>query len=211
MRLIIRGHPANLSRAYLGAHPLQLGGVAPNYTRYWQWRGYHALRWRPARKAVCAQNLEERKLEISTTTIRLSSSALEAKRQRLQRISRPLEANSSTSLHQQHVSRALEANRGNACSASPELPGSMPRRLHDCSPSPYLLEATHLQRTSRAPALNTATPPCLHACSTPPQLHTSFEATPVAHLRSSRALQANSSTSLHKKDHAACGKHTCDV
>src|SRR5947207_6782136 len=38
------------------------------------------------------------------------------------------------------------------------LQGSMPPRLHDCSPSPYLLEATHLQRASTAPWLHPSIP-----------------------------------------------------
>ncbi len=85
----------------------------------------------PHRPRCVLASVEERKLEIPT----ICSSSIPLLRQRLQRISRALEANSSTSLRLRHASRAPDLHtstspRLHVCSEPSELQSSIPLRLH---------------------------------------------------------------------------------
>jgi len=109
--------------------------------------------------SVLRKSLEERKLEIPTTTTNIPLhlyvytpvACLQSSRSpyldRDQRTSRaPNLCASSTSLHAQHTSRA------------PDLDNL------------YVSTSTRVQHTSRAPDLHTCTSPRLHASSAPPEL-----------------------------------------
>src|SRR6266480_1698481 len=102
---------------------------------------------------------------------------------RLQRISRALEANSSTSLHLQHASRASRLHtstppRLHAYSTPPDLYTSSSPGLRRTPPDVYTSTTLHVytstspgpQHASRAADLLRQTPPRLHACSPPPYL-----------------------------------------
>ena len=98
-------------------------------------------------------------------------------------------------------------------SKAPYIFPSMPPRLHDCSPSPYvhISSSLHLQRTSRAPGLLTQTPPRRHACSRPLVIPLRGNVyTPAAHFQtcfeaeSARLQHASIPPCLHVRRPAAC-------
>src|SRR6266480_4772796 len=151
------------------------------------------------RQGVLPQGLEERKLEIPTTT----NNSLE--------LHTSFEATPAACL-QSSRSPYLYISTSTACSASPEplrqprprpytrskppdLPTSIPllrQRLQRTSRAPYLYASytsLHPQRASRSLASTR-----LQRISRAPYLHVP---TLAAHLQTSKALDANSYTSLH--------------
>jgi len=173
-----------------------LGRVSPMFSvpaRYFEaYPANFSRRVDSAPLAFCRKGLEERKLDISTTTNNTlephTSTSLRASRApdlhtstSKQRISRTLEANPYTSLHPQHASRSLASTRLQHISRAPYL--DVPSLAVHLQTS-RALEATSYTYLHRLP---TSEPPYLHVC------------TPTAHLPSSRSLEANTSTSLRRQ------------
>ncbi len=127
-----------------------------------QSRGYK----RPTRRKRFAVSLEERKLEIPTTTTNNTlelQSSIPLLRQRLQRASKAPHLHSSMSLRLQRIARAP-----NLCASSTSL------HLHHASRAPDLQHinvhkpAAHPQSSDAS--VSPPPPPRTYTCSTPPEL-----------------------------------------
>src|SRR5947207_1186692 len=112
-----------------------------------------------------AKSLDERKLEIPTTT------------------NNTLKLHNSMSLRLQRIPRDKEAKRQHACGASPGLLRQTPTRTDAASSPPALntsMPPTRAYTASRPPALHTSTLARLHAYSAPPELPISIPPRPYA-------------------------------